>query len=555
VSRRRSVTAGAFVALSACLVACGGTNLHFKGNEEHDGVPLFDNLGSYNHPITTKSPLAQKYFDQGLRLVYGFNHDEARRAFEEAARLDPDAVMAYWGIAYTLGPNYNLPGDPSRDREAYQAVAKAQARASAASERERAYLSAIATRYADPPPTDRRSLDEAYAQAMQGLAQRYPDDLDAATLYAESMMDLQPWELWTRHGKPRAGTLEIVATLESVLRRAPDHPGANHYYIHAVEASSQPERGLSSADRLGRLVPGAGHLVHMPSHIYMRVGRYDDAVAANEQAIAVDEAYIESQKVQGVYAMMYYPHNIHFLWAAAAFDGRSAESVQAADKLARQVPQDMLLSMPGGMEGFLAAPFLARVRFGKWEEVLAQPAPPKSLQYAGALWHYARGLAYLRTARIREARAELSSLDEIAAGMPKDQVVTQVNQGSTLLSIASHTLAGEIAAIQPQTADEAVAQLEEAVKLQDNLAYMEPPDWYFPVRQALGAVLLRAKRAREAEAVYRTDLEQNPENGWSLFGLAASLRALKKTREASQVESRFDKAWKHSDIALPASRF
>ena len=540
--------------LAACLAACGAMGLHHQGSEEHDGVPLFDNLGNYSHPITTKSALAQKYFDQGLRLLYGFNHDEARRAFEEAARLDPDAVMAYWGIAYTLGPNYNLPGDPKRDREAYQAVAKAQGKASGASERERAYLSAIATRYADPPPSDRRALDEAYAQAMRGLAERFPDDLDAATLYAESMMDLRPWELWTHHGKPRPGTLEIVATLEAVLKRDPDHPGANHYYIHAVEASGSPERGLASADRLGSLVPGAGHLVHMPSHIYMRTGRYSDAVAANEQAVAVDEAYIESQKVQGVYAMMYYPHNIHFLYAAAAFDGRSAESVQAADKLVEKIPRDMIQSMPA-MESFLPVPLFARVRFGKWEEILAQPTPPESLQYASAVSHYARGLAYLRTARMREAKAELAALDQIAAGMPKDRVVTQVNKGSTLLSIASHTLAGEIAATQPQAMDQGVAHLEEAVKLQDSLAYMEPPDWYFPVRQALGAVLLRARRARDAEAVYRSDLQQNPENGWSLYGLAASLRALKKTKEAAQVEARFERAWKHADVTLPASRF
>ncbi|HKE10480.1 MAG TPA: hypothetical protein VKE73_02820 [Myxococcota bacterium] len=541
--------------LVACLAACHGTDLRERPGEEHDGVPLFDNLGSYSHPITTKSALAQQYFDQGLRLVYGFNHDEARRAFEEAARLDPDAAMAYWGIAYTLGPNYNLPRDPGRDHEACLAVAKAQAKVSGASERERGYVSAIATRYADPPPADRRSLDEAYAQAMQGLAERFPDDLDAATLHAESMMDLDPWELWTRHGKPRPGTLEIVATLESVLRRDPDHPGANHYYIHAVEASPSPERGLASAERLASLVPGAGHLVHMPSHIYMRIGRYDDAVVANQRAIAVDEAYIASQKVQGVYAMMYYPHNIHFLYMAAAFDGRSAESVQAADKLAQKVPPDMVLSMPGPMESFLTAPPLARVRFGKWEEILAQPLPPESLPYATAISHYARGLAYLRTARVREAKAELSALDQVSAGIGKDRVVTQVNKSSTLLSIASHTLAGEIAAIQPQTMDEAVAQLEEAVKIQDNLAYMEPPDWYFPVRQALGAVLLRAKRPRDAEAVYRADLEQNPDNGWSLYGLAESLRALKKKKEASQVEARFEKAWKHADVVLPASRF
>jgi len=554
MGQRQSTAARlALLALATCAPACSWIAPHRPGGERHGDVPLFDNLGNYSHPITTKSELAQRYFDQGLRLVYGFNHDEARRAFEEAARLDPDAVMAYWGIAYTLGPNYNLAGDPDRDREAYQAVAKAQARASGATERERAYLSAIATRYADPPPSDRRALDEAYAQAMHGLAERFPDDLDASTLYAESMMDLRPWDLWTHRGKPQPGTLEIVATLEAVLRRNPEHPGANHYYIHAVEASSSPERGLASADRLANLVPGAGHLVHMPSHIYIRTGRYSDAVVANQRAVAVDEAYIESENVHGVYSMMYYPHNLHFLSAAAAFDGRSVESVQAADKLAEKIPRDMISHMPM-LESLLSVPLLARARFGKWEEILARPVPAEQLQVASALSHYARGLAYLRTARPREAKAELAALDQIAAGMPKDRVVTQVNKGSTLLAIASHTLSGEIAATQAHT-DEAVTQLEEAVTLQDNLVYMEPPDWYMPVRQALGAVLLRAKRAGEAEAVYRGDLKQNPENGWSLYGLAASLRAQKKTKEAAQVQGRFEAAWKHADVSLPASRF
>jgi tetratricopeptide (TPR) repeat protein len=550
----RSAVGATLLVLGTCLVACSLMGAHDR-NEEHDNVPLFDNLGNYSHPISTKSALAQKYFDQGLRLAYGFNHEEAKRAFEEAARLDPDAVMAYWGIAYTLGPNYNLPGDPSRDREAYQAVATGEARASGASEHERAYLSAIATRYADPPPKDRRALDEAYAQAMREVSQRFPDDLDAATLYAESMMDLHPWQLWTLRGTPEPGTDEIVATLESVLRRDPDHPGANHFYIHAVEASPSPERGLASADRLGSLVPGAGHLVHMPSHIYMRVGRYGDAVVANERAVAVDEAYIEGQNVNDLYSMMYYPHNLHFLYAAAAFDGRSAESIGAADKLAQKLPRDMIASMPA-MESLLPLRLLARVRFGRWEEILAQPAPPESLQYARAVFHYARGLAYLRTSRVREAKAELAALDEIAAAMPADRVVTELNKGSTLLSIASHTLAGEItAATQPQALDEAVAQLEQAVKLQDSLAYTEPPDWYFPVRQSLGAVLLRARRASDAATVYRVDLQQNPDNGWSLYGLSLSLRALKKAKEAEKVEARFKKAWRHADVALPASRF
>jgi len=544
----------ALVLLAVFAAACRstpGTNAAPPAGEPTS--PLYPDLGSYSHPITTKSPLAQQYFDQGLRLVYGFNHDEARLAFEQAARLDPDAAMPYWGIAYTLGPNYNLPADPARDRQAWDAVLKAQATAAGVSEPERAYVAAISTRYGKDAPTDRRSLDQAYAMAMRELSQRHPDDLDAATLYAEAMMDLRPWNLWTHDGKAQPGTDEIVATLESVLKRNPNHPGANHYYIHAVEASNAPDRALPSADRLGGLSPGAGHLVHMPSHIYIRTGRYGDAADTNVRAVAVDEKYIREQNVQGPYAMMYYPHNIDFIYASAAFDGRSASAIEAADKLIGKIHIEMIPQMPM-LEGFVPRPLFARLRFGKWEQILRQPAPPAGLLYATGVWHYARGIAFLRTGKTAKAQAELFALEKIGKALPPDQLATQVNKGSQLLGVASHTLAGEIEAKRGRY-PQALKQLEAAVKLQDALTYMEPPDWYYPVRQSLGQVLLEAGRAPKAEAVYRKDLEAYPNNGWSLYGLAASLRAQGRQQEAADVEQRFTQAWLRADVTLAASRF
>ncbi len=552
--RSWSTCALALVLAAAFAAACSST----RGSQPpppagEPTVPLYSDLGSYSHPITTQSPLAQQYFDQGIRLVFGFNHDEARRAFEQAVRLDPDAAMAYWGIAYTLGPNYNLPADPERDRQAWEAVRGAQAKAAGASEIERGYIAAIATRYAKDAPADRRSLDEAYANAMRELSQRHPEDLDAATLYAEAMMDLRPWNLWTHDGQPQPGTLEIVATLESVLARNPDHPGANHYYIHAVEASNDPARGLPSADRLGALVPGAGHLVHMPSHIYIRTGRYGDATDTNARAVAVDEKYIREQNPPGPYAMMYYPHNIDFIYASAAFDGRSASAIEAADKLVGKIHFEMIPQMPM-LEGFVPRPLFARLRFGKWEDILKQPAPPADLPYATGVWHYARGIAYLRSGKLREAQAELAALAKIEKALPPERLATQVNKGSQLLGVASHTLAGEIEAKRGLYAT-AIQDLEAAVELQDGLTYMEPPDWYYPVRQSLGQVLLEAGFAAKAEAVYRKDLKTYPDNGWSLYGLARSLRKQGKRREAAEVEQRFTQAWSRADVKLTASRF
>ncbi|MGH7963704.1 MAG: hypothetical protein ACRERD_18080 [Candidatus Binatia bacterium] len=515
-------------------------------------VPLFENLGTHHHPITTTSPQAQRYFDQGLRLVYAFNHDEAGRAFKEAARLDPNCAMAYWGLALTLGPNYNLPVDAERDRAAYEAIQKALSLSAQATESERAYIKALAKRHSPAPDADRKALDVAYADAMREVATRYPDDLDAATLSAEAMMNLRPWDLWTLAGQPQPGTLEIVSTLEAVLKRDPEHPGAIHYYIHAVEASLQPERAVPFADRLADLMPGAGHLVHMPSHIYIRVGRYRDAAQSNVRAAAVDAEYIEKHDVQGVYRMMYYPHNIHFIWASASMEGQSAEALRAARDLAAKMPTEMVRQMPP-MEFFTPTPLFALVRFGKWEEILKEPAPPTDLRYTTGMWHYARGLAFTATGRLDGAAGEHARVAEIAAATPPETLMN-LNSAAALLNIASHILAGELAAKRSQT-DEAIRHLKEAVRIQDELRYEEPPPWHYPVRQSLGAVLLTVGRAAEAEAVYHEDLKRNPENGWSLYGLAQSLRAQKAEKEAAAVEERFQKAWARADVKLTASRF
>lgn len=525
---------------------------HVQSSNGSASVPLFKGLSTWTHKVTTSSPEARQYFDQGLRFIYGFNHDEATRSFKEAARLDPNCAMAYWGIAFTLGPNYNLPTDPDRAKAAYEATQKAVTLAPQVSEKERAYIEAIAKRYVADPQADRKALDVAFADAMREVAKRYPDDLDAVTLFAESMMNVRPWDLWTADGDPQPGTEEIVSALESVLKRNPDHLGAAHYYIHAVEASRQPERAERYADRLGKVAPGAGHLVHMPSHIYMRVGRYKDANVSNARAAKVDEDYLETHNVQGVYRIMYYPHNVHFQWAAATMEGRSKEALKAARKLVAQTSVEFIKQMP--MVEFVPPTLLfGLARFGKWHEILQQPPPPAELQYTTAIWHYVRGLAFAATGNLEEAMIKQAQVTEMATAMPADRLVGQ-NSAAALLNVAAKTLQGEIAA-RRGNAEVAISALEEAVRLQDALKYEEPPPWYFPVRQSLGAVLLKAGRAADAEQVYRDDLKMNPENGWSLFGLARSLRVQKKGKEASAVERRFRKAWARADVRLIASRF
>jgi tetratricopeptide (TPR) repeat protein len=526
---------------------------HHGASAQAGSPPLFDDLGRYGQKITTSSPQAQAYFDQGLRLVYGFNHWEAQRAFREAVRLDPSCAMCYWGVAFTYGSNYNSPTDADRERGAYEAVQGARALADRVTPRERAMIEALATRHSASPTADRAALDQAYANAMREVARQFPDDLDAATLFADSLMNLRPWNLWTEDGKPQPGTEEIVRTLERVLAASPSHPGANHLYIHAVEASSDPSRAVPAADRLGALMPGAGHMVHMPSHIYFRVGRYAEATDVNVKAAATDRTFFVRSQPSPTYRMMYYPHNLDFVWHSASMEGRNAETLRAAREFAKEAPADMARQM-SDMETGPAAPLFALVRFGRWDEALAEPAPPPGLPYVSGAWRYARGLAYAAKGRFDDAERELAELRAIKQAVAPERTVGGFFKTKDILALAEDVLAGEIAGRRGDPAT-AARHLATAAGAQDSHWFMEPPVWYFPIRQALGAVLLQAGRASEAEIVYREDLRRNPDNGWSLFGLAQSLRALGKADEASAVEARFARAWARADVKLTASRF
>ncbi len=515
-------------------------------------APRLQNLGKHTFAVTTRSRQAQLFINQGVNLAYGFNHAEAGRAFREAARLDPDCAMAYWGQALVLGPNINVAMTPEDEPKAYELAQKALALKSKATPREKAYIDAVAQRYSGKA-RDRAARDRAYADAMRDVVRRFPHDLDAATMYAEALMDLRPWNYWMRDGRPYPETPEIVATLEKVIARNPDHPGANHYYIHALESTKTPEKAEAAADRLAKLMPGAGHMVHMPSHIYQRVGRYADAVASNESAVRADEDYITQCRAQGLYPMAYYPHNIHFLWFAATAEGRSQVSVDSARKVAAKVSDEMVDQLPI-LAGFRAVPWYALTRFGRWGEMLAEAAPADRFLYLRGTWHYARGLAFLGKGQLDEAEKELTELRRIAADPALNYALFSPNTAAAILSVAPEVLAGELAA-RRKDYDAAVAHLERAVRLEDGLVYTEPSEWHYPPRQALGAVLLAAGRAKEAETVYWEDLSRNPVNGWSLFGLAQALRAQGRGDEAAAAQARFEKAWARADVTLTASRF
>ena len=457
--------------------------------------PLYDNLGSLQHPITTIEPLAQRYFDQGIRLVFAFNHEEAIRSFEEAARLDPDAAMAYWGTALALGPNINAPMDRQQERRAYEALQKARAHMAHVTPRERDYIDALTVRYSISPEADRKAMDRAYADAMRAMSRKHPDDLNAATLFAESLMDLRPWDFWTNDGRPQVETLEIVQVLEGVLTRNPNHPGACHYYIHAVEASLDPGRALPCAQRLATLMPGAGHLVHMPAHIYIRVGMYEEATESNVHAVETDRHYLEGRTSSGAYRLGYYPHNIHFLWMALTMQGRSAEAVQTARDLMDAISLEAIRAAPG-MESFVPTPLFALARFGRWNDILREPPPPFDLNYSTGIWHYARGLAFAAKGRLDQAEDERREVERAVEVMPADRIVGN-NSAKTILEIALQTLSGQISARQGQT-DVAIRQFQEAVRLQGQLRYYEPPDWYYPARQSLGNFAPRCRAARRS---------------------------------------------------------
>jgi len=453
-----------------------------------------------------------------------------------------------------MGPNINMSMSPEAEKPAHETIRKAVTLKKTATEREQAYIDALAKRYSGEEKPNRSTLDRAYAVAMRELHDRYPDDLDAATLYAEAEMNLRPWNYWTRDMQPYPETAQILGVLESVMARNPNHPGAIHLYIHAVEYA-RPELAEAGAERLRKLAPGAGHLVHMPSHIFRRIGRYEDASKSNEDATAADEDYITQCRAQGVYPLAYYPHNIHFLWDSATMEGRSQVAIEAARKAAASIPADAWREVPL-LHQFLVTPLFAYTRFGEWDLVLNEPRPPQDSLFWTGVWYYARGLAYTATGNPDEATRELDRLRETAAhdSLEGYRVTFSRNGAKAILDIAMEVLAGELSAKRGDYVD-AIARLHRAVLLEDNLIYNEPPDWHVPVRQSLGAVLLSAGRPAEAEAIYWQDLERNRENGWSLFGLLQSLRAQGKEQQAAAVEKRFRKAWKRSDVTLTASRF
>jgi tetratricopeptide (TPR) repeat protein len=547
--------------MSTSLQAQTPVHKHYEHNEAFDTpapsgavAPRLQNVGKHTFEVTTKSEQAQRFMSQGLNLTYGFNHAEAGRAFAEAARLDPDLAMAYWGQALVLGPNINAPMPPEDEEKALKHIRKAQSLKPKASQRERDYIDALAVRYTGKAD-DRAAADQAYAGAMRTLHEKYPDDLDAATLYAESVMDLRPWNYWTRDGQPYAQTHDIIKPLDKVLATDPDHPGALHYWIHLWEASNTPEKAEAAADRLLPLAPGAGHLVHMPGHLFQRVGRYSDAVKANQMAIVADEDYITQCKAQGLYPMAYYPHNVHFLWFAASMNGESRLAIDAANKTAAAIPPEALKDVPL-LQTFMLTPDYALVRFGKWDEILAAPAPRADTLFTRGVRHYARGMALIRKKDLAGAAKEIDAVRTIARDPKLIEAPTSMslNLADSVLRVAIDVLDGELAAAQGSY-DKAIAHLDRAVRYQDALIYTEPDDWHQPVRHNLGAVLLEAKRPVEAESVYWDDLRMHPKNGWALYGLAQAMRAQGKNDQARLAEADFKKAWANADVTLTASRF
>ncbi len=519
------------------------------------GAQLFEGLGNFHRPITTSSPEAQKYFDQGMRLMYAFNHDEATRSFARAAELDPNCASCYWGVSLTVGPNYNLPLlVAERAKVAFEALGLARARVSGASPVEQALIGALATRYPNAQPLGVAELPPvlvSYATAMKDVARKFPKDLDVQTLYAEALMNVNAWKLWSADGKPAAGTAEIVATLEAVLARDPQHPGANHYYVHTMEASPQPGKATASAERLRILMPAAGHLVHMPAHIMQRIGRYEEAAEANRQGVTADMAYVKLAQPLDYYPM-YTAHNYQFLAYSTAMEGRRTETLQAVDNAQKMAPDEMLLSMPG-VDWYIVESYTARARFGLWDEILAMPAPnPKLVGLTGG-YLYGRALALAARGRLDEARSTLQQLKALVASTPAD-APAGMNTVRDVLAVAVPVVEARISAAGGH-ADASIAFLQQAVQAEDHLAYNEPRDWLVPTRHLLGAQLIQMKRFADAEAAYREDLLQNPANGWALYGLSQALKAQGKNKEATESNKQFAAAWQHADVTLTASAY
>ncbi len=521
--------------------------------DDEGATPLFEGMGKYTRTITTKSADAQKYFDQGLNFLFAFNHDEAIRSFDHVLRLDPGCAMAYWGIAYAHGPHINNPAlPPERAKAAWSALIKARELSKSCKEVERGLIDALGHRYAENPPEDRKPLDMAYAEAMRKLWKQFPDDSDIGAFTAEAVMDLTPWNLWTGEGKPQPETPEILVTLETVMKQCPEHPLALHLYIHAVEASPNPEKADEPGDRLRNLCPGLGHLVHMPSHIDIRRGRWQTAIESNEKAIAADRKYAARRPQQGFYRL-YMAHNYHMLAFAAVMQGESKRSLDTMRMVLGAIPKDWLEKKENALiaDGFFAVPIEILMRFGKWDELLREPEPAANLPVARALRHAARSVAFNAQGKNQEAREEQKLYREATKKASSEAMVGN-NKAVDVFAVADSMLEGEIL-VREGKMDEALAKLREAVAHEDKLKYDEPPDWLLPVRHALGATLLKAGQPDQAEKVYREDLKRWPENGWALFGLAQSLDEQGKKQEASEVRGRFDKIWQRADVKLTSS--
>ena len=534
------------LACVVCVAAC-------KSSNQTTGVaqaPLFAGMGDHHRAITTNSKQAQRYFDQGLIFTFSFNHDEAIRSYTQAAQLDPKCAIAWWGVALCNGPHINNPKmDPDHVKAAWTALQRAQALREYASPVEQALIDALSHRYSDDPNGDRAPLDKSYADAMKSVYDRFPGDTDVATLYAESLMDLRPWDLWSHDGQPRPETPIVISVLEGVMKADPNHPGANHLYIHAVEASPHPERAVAAADRLRTLVPSAGHMVHMPAHIDIRVGQWAQAAKQNQDAIAADKAYRAISPKQGFYHI-YMAHNNQFLSFANMMRGRRAEAMTAMRNMIAGVPKEFIENMGPAIDGYLVIQYECPMRFGMWDEILKEPAPPPNLPIMNAFWHYSRAVAMAAKGNVDEAIAEQAVFHKAVDAVPSDAKMA-INPAHKVLTLADHALNGEIA-YRRGDIDKAVTELNEAVRIEDELMYMEPPDWLVPSRHALGAVLVSAGRMGEAERVYRADLKYWPENGWSLYGLWKCLDA-RHDPEAASVKARFDKVWKGSDTSLKST--
>ena len=551
-----SIKISLFCVLIALISGCSNSNTK-QELIDRAGAPLLSGLGDHSHLITTSQDGVQEYFNQGLVLAFAFNHAESIRSFKAAQTLDPSCAMCYWGEALARGPNINVTSNGKAvmsDEErikAFEVVLKAKDLMVNSTPKEQAYITALSSRYDGDITSDRNVLDLTYAEAMEKVVRTYPEDMDAASLYSEALMNTMPWNYWSDDGSPKPDTIKVISKLEEVLEKEPNHPLAIHLYIHAVEASSSPERAELAAERLGGLIPGAGHLVHMPAHIFWRVGRYHDASEANINAAKVDEEYIAQCNAQGFYPAAYYPHNIHFLWAASTMEGRSELSIESALKVAKYVNLDQIKLFPT-IEYFHTIPLLSYVRFGKWEEILNSSKPAPEFKYSQGIYHYAKGMAYAAGGELQKAREEQSQILPLKESKEVKVIIKGGQPSGLLLEIASELLTGQIA-FSNNNYSIASRHFEAAVNLQDSLPYTEPPFWYYPARQSLGNSLMKEGKISAAENVYRRDLQDYPRNGWSLFGLSLALEAQGKTEEAEEVNKKFRLIWQLSDIKLEAS--